>query len=68
MADTETAISLMKTALKLLDAAGEGSAAAMLQHAISIAEGEPVPRMIEEVNERLVTAAARASIERTDSA
>lgn len=38
----EMALSLMKSALQLLDASGEDLAAIHLQHAISIVEGEPM--------------------------
>ena len=64
MANTETAVSLMKMALALLDAEGELTVAAALQHAISIAEAEPIPQSIEEAEAMLASPAARALVQR----
>lgn len=63
-ANTETAVSLMKMALALLDKTGEHDAAASLQHAISIADHEPIPTTIEEAEAMLETPAAQALLQR----
>ena len=65
MANVETAISLMKMALALLGTEGEDSAAVMLQHSISIAEREPIPRTVEEADELLNAPAARTAVRRS---
>ena len=43
MDQVDRAISLMRDALALLDAAGEGIAAARLQHAIDTIRPDPMP-------------------------
>ena len=64
MADTETAISLMKMALALLDRAGDAVSAAALQQAISVADDEAIPLTIEQADVLLGTPEARSLIER----
>ena len=52
---SETAISLMRMALALLDAAGETAGVARLQHAIDTVTGVPIPppnRLGEQVADR----------------
>ena len=56
--NANTAISLMKMALALLDAAVEQEAAVRLQHAINVAGREPIPQTIEEANTLLDALAA----------
>lgn len=56
----EMANQMMRSALVLLDGAGEHDAAIKLQHAISIVERQPIPTTIKEMDVALDTPEARA--------
>ncbi|WP_174291074.1 hypothetical protein [Sphingomonas bacterium] len=66
MARVDTALSMMKMALALLDALDESAAAAHLQHAISAASREAVPSTIEDMEAALDTPSARAVLKRME--